>query len=73
MVEEKFATVWQRDGEYPGTVLLSIIGPAKYPQTTHFNGRDAHHGCCEDQQGRNSDEQGKSRFQLYKLLIIINR
>jgi len=73
VVQQKFATVWQRDREYPGTVFLSIIDIVKYPQTTHFNGRDANHGCCEDQQGRNSDKQGKGGFQLCKWLKVINQ
>jgi len=56
--------VWQGDDEYPGTVFLSIIGPAHDPQTANLDGRDDHHGRCEDQQGRDSDEQGKCRFYL---------
>ena len=67
MVEEKFAAVWKEDRENPGTVFLSVVvGTTHDPQTTQLDEGYDQHGSCEDEQGRNSNEQSKCRFYLYE-------
>ena len=70
MVEEKFTAVWQGDREYHGTVFISVICTTKDPQTTHLDEGYDQHGSCEDEQGRNSNEQSKCRFYLYGIIIV---
>jgi len=51
-------------------VFLSVVDPAHDPQTSQLDGGDDQHGRCEDNQGRDSDEQGKGRFYLKKSNIL---